>query len=205
MNLLAGTYSISLVFLSVFIAVFASYAAFHIAGLVIHTNHANKHLWTAGGAVSLGGGIWSMHFVAMLAYDMGMPVSYDPLLLTVSIMLAVLSSWAAFAIIQFSRPRLLYHAAGSCLVGTGIISMHYVGVEAMQMPASISYNPWLVFLSVVIAVGASFTALRLFSSVLDTPDRSLSQIAYISSAAVMGAAISGMHYTGMAAASFQPD
>ncbi|MDZ5784198.1 EAL domain-containing protein [Marinococcus luteus] len=196
------SYSPGLVVLSVVIAVLASYTAFHAAGRLKASGPKHKAVWAMSGGLCLGGGIWSMHFIAMLALDMGMTVTYEPLLLILSIVFAVAASWLAFLILLFFKPRIPWHLLGAVFIGSGIVSMHYIGMAAMQMNAEIQYDPRLVALSVVIAYLASFTALRLLSVVPSIQKRLWKEIGFIGSSLLMGAAISGMHYTGMAGASF---
>lgn len=203
MDITYESYSPGLVVLSLIIAALASYTAFHTAGRLKTPGPKHKTLWAMSGGLCLGGGIWSMHFIAMLAVDMGMPVTYDPLLLALSIVFAVAASWFAFLILRFFQPRRLVHLLGALLIGSGIVSMHYVGMEAMKMEAEVTYNSFLVTLSLVIAFIASFTALRLLSRVPRVQNRLRQEAGFIGSSLVMGAAIAGMHYTGMAAASFE--
>lgn len=197
------SYSPGLVVLSVLIAVLASYTSFHAAGRLKTSSSKHKAVWAMSGGLCLGGGIWSMHFIAMLALDMGMTVTYEPLLLVLSIVFAVAASWLAFFILLFFKPSVQWHLLGAVFIGSGIVSMHYIGMAAMQMNAEIQYNPLLVTLSVVIAYLASFTALRLLSAVPSIRKRLWKEFGFIGSSLLMGAAISGMHYTGMAGASFE--
>ncbi|WP_022792387.1 bifunctional diguanylate cyclase/phosphodiesterase [Marinococcus halotolerans] len=197
------SYSLWLVALSVLIAVLASYTSFHAAARLNTSGSKHKAVWAMIGGLCLGGGIWSMHFIAMLALDMGMTVTYDPGLLVLSIVLAVAASWLAFFILLFFKPRVQWHLLGAVFIGSGIVSMHYIGMAAMQMNAEVQYSPLLVALSVVIAYLASFTALRLLSAVPSIRRRLQQELGFIGSSLLMGAAISGMHYTGMAGASFE--
>ena len=155
----------------------------------------------------MGLGIWSMHFTGMLALDMGVPVSYDVPLVVVSALVAVAAS--VLALYVASRRRMTIgtlFAAGSAM-GLGIVGMHYTGMAAMRMPAEISYDPFLLVLSVAIAVSASIAALWLaFSLRKDraTGRRGWAPWLKVGSAFIMGIAITGMHYTGMAAARYEP-
>ncbi|MFD2706234.1 EAL domain-containing protein [Salibacterium lacus] len=203
MDMMQGTYQPSLVLLSLFIAAFASYAALHAAGRLKASTRKKRTLWAVSGGFCLGGGIWSMHFIGMLAYDMGMTVTYDPALFALSIGCAVTASCLAFLMVQFLQPKLVLHMTGSVFIGSGIVSMHYIGMESMQMGAELFYDRVYVALSVLIALIASFTALRLLS-VLPSIERRLKREAgFIGSSIVMGAAISGLHYTGMAGTYFR--
>jgi NO-binding membrane sensor protein with MHYT domain len=182
------SYNYFLVSLSIIVAIFASYTALDL-GERIRTSWA----WIAASAGSLGIGIWSMHFIAMLGFKMGMPVSYDVSLTVISLGLAI----AMTAIGFFLKARVWL---GGLFMGIGIISMHYTGMAAMRMAASINYDPRLVSLSVIIAIGAATAALWLYQQKL--------QSYRILASVVMGSAIAGMHYIGMAAATFvsmEPD
>ncbi|MCF6136553.1 bifunctional diguanylate cyclase/phosphodiesterase [Pseudalkalibacillus berkeleyi] len=194
-------YHSGLVLLSIAVAVLASYISLEIAARLNNLKGKSRITWLLMGSLSLGGGIWSMHFVAMLAYDMGMSVTYEPVLLTISILFSIFSSGMAFYIIKKSNTHLT-QIASSILIGTGIVLMHYIGMEAMQMQAVIQYDNRIVGLSVVIALVASYVAIRLFRK----SDKASNRKRWIwLSSIVMGAAISGMHYTGMASATYIHD
>lgn len=157
-----------LVVLSYVLAALASFAALDLADRVVKSGGAtSRRLWLAGGASVMGLGIWSMHFTGMLAYDPSMPVSYEAYLTSLSALVAVAASGAALFVVSrrlVNAQRLL---AGGAIMGLGIVSMHYLGMEAMRMPVRISYYPplvalsTLVALSIAIAVGASLAALAL--------------------------------------------
>ncbi|MFB1082175.1 EAL domain-containing protein [Jeotgalibacillus sp. JSM ZJ347] len=194
-------YNVFLVICSILIAIISSYAALLIVKSMTQTDRTViKRLSLVFGSVIFGSGIWCMHFVAMLALHTGFEVSYDPLLLILSIVFAALSSSTAF--ILLSRPsvsnrQLIYCAL---FISAGILSMHYVGMEAMEMNAMIEYNPLLVFLSGMIAIVTSFAALKIFIYFSRQSESSLT--GPMISAVIMGIAIAGMHYTGMASATF---
>ena len=193
-----------LVVLSYVIAVIASYTALDLAGRVTVSRGTARGLWLTGGAFAMGLGIWSMHFTGMLGMDTGMPVEYGLPRTLLSIAIAVGAS--ALALFVAGRGVL---GARSLLVagpimGVGIASMHYMGMSAMRMEMSRAYDPALVGLSVLIAVSASVAALYLAFRLnrRGTPHAGLLKAG---GALVMGAAIAGMHYTGIAAASFYPN
>ena len=199
--MLAGYYESSLVLLSVLVAVLASYTALSVAERVASVDGGAAAWWIAGGAFAMGSGIWSMHFVGMLAFRLPIPLGYDLFITLLSWALPVMVS--ALALWRLSRP----HPTGAelalsaLLIGLGINAMHYVGMAAMRMQPAIVWSKVLVGASIVIAIAASaaalWTALRLRGQ---RDDR---RWPYRGGAAVlMGLAIVGMHYTGMAAASF---
>src|SRR5262249_16413918 len=143
----------------------------------------------------MGGGIWSMHFIAMLAFVMPIPMSYDIGLTALSLVVAIVVTGVGFQVISSRSSSLLRLGLSGIFVGLGIVAMHYTGMGAMRGHADLSYDPFFVALSVLIAIGASTAALWLAF-------RTTHLLQKIGAAVVMGLAISGMHYTAMAAAIF---
>ncbi|WP_137790876.1 bifunctional diguanylate cyclase/phosphodiesterase [Bacillus sp. E(2018)] len=203
MDAVSSTYHIPLVSLSIIIAVIASYAALDLGIQVQKTKSYARYIWMISGAFAMGMGIWAMHFVAMLAFHLSISVTYDVTLVIVSIIPAILSSGIALYII--SRPVMGKKQVllGALFMATGIVSMHYTGMEAMKMNAEINYNPVLWTLSAIIAFVASVVALYLLSFVSQNYKTSKIWLVKLGSAVLMGIAISGMHYTGMSAASYK--
>jgi PAS domain S-box-containing protein len=195
MTAVAGTYDLHLVALSFVVACFASYTALDLAGRIRVSKGWARAAWLATAAISMGGGIWSMHFIAMLAFIMPMVVTFDLDCTVLSLVVAIVVTGGAFYVIATRQATVLQLALSGIFMGIGIVAMHYTGMEAMRMPAELSYDATLVALSVVIAVGASIAALWLAFRTVAAWQR-------IAAAVVMGFAISGMHYTGMAAATF---
>lgn len=194
-----GTYNLLLVSLSYVIAVMASYAAIDLAGKISISRGAQRRVWLTCGALAMGLGIWSMHFVGMLALAVPFQVSYDSGLVVLSVLLAVFVSGVALSAVnrrQFGYGTLLL---SGLLMAAGICGMHYVGMAAML--ADISYDAWLVALSVLIAASASVAALGLLFYFRRHESR-MAVLYKLGSALIMGAAIAGMHYTGMLAAHF---
>ncbi|MDQ1902260.1 MHYT domain-containing protein [Paracoccus sp. WLY502] len=194
-----GHHNEALVFLALLIAVVASYTALDLAGRFgAAATRSARAVWLAGAAFSLGGGIWSMHFVAMLAYSMpGMQPSYDLGLTTLSFFLAVGATGVGFSIVGHVRQRALALLLSGPLMGFGIAAMHYTGMAALQIPMSVSYDPAWVAISLLISITAATAALWL--AFMNT-----GQVEKFIAAVVMGAAISGMHFSGMHAAVFSP-
>jgi len=190
-----GTYDLHLVALSFVVACFASYTALDLAGRIRASRGWIRGAWLATAAISMGGGIWSMHFIAMLAFVMPMVVTFDLDCTILSLIVAIVVTGGAFYVIGTRRATVLQLSLSGVFMGIGIVAMHYTGMAAMRMPAQLSYEPALVGLSVVIAIGASIAALWLAFMAVAAWQR-------IAAAVVMGFAISGMHYTGMAAAEF---
>ena len=200
-----GYYDLKLVALSVVVAIIASYTALDLAGCVSNSASSPRKSWTwlAAGAVSMGTGIWSMHFIGMLAFHLPVAVAYDLSLSLLSMIIAIVVS--ATALFFLRRPQLGMRnmSIGATLMGIGISAMHYTGMSAMQMSPPIRYSPPLFIASVAIAIGASLAALWIAFRLRSQYSR-LAILAKLGSACVMGIAISGMHYTGMAAAQFAP-
>lgn len=194
------SYNPYLVIVSAFIAVFSSYAALTLASKVTTSRSTNRKFWLIGGATIMGTGIWSMHFLAMLAFSLPVTISYNFLLTILSLLAAILSSGLALSIV--SRPKVSFSTLvkSAIAMGVGIGLMHYIGMAAMQMMADTDYNPILFLLSVVLAVVVSLVALKLS---LQYRYRKGSKVPQIISAIVMGTGILALHYTGMAAATFK--
>jgi NO-binding membrane sensor protein with MHYT domain len=198
MNPAAASYDLPLVILSYLISVFGAYTALQLAVAIPTARGRALWGWLLGAAVAMGGGaIWSMHFIAMLAYKMAMPVSYDVGLTLASLAVAILVTGTGLYVVGRGEGSAVRLAAGGTFTGLGVAAMHYTGMAAMVMPATLSYRPLLFGLSLVIAVVASIAALWLAFNL-----RGNWQM--FGSAFVMGAAVCGMHYTGMAAAIIIP-
>ena len=190
-----GTYDPYLVALSILVASFASYTALDLGGRVPPAQGPTNRIWLAAAAFIMGGGIWSMHFVAMLAFVLPMPMSYDVGLTVLSLVLAILAASGSFYIINrpgLLRPRLVLSGV---FMGFAICGMHYTGMAAMRGPVELNYDRLWVALSVIIAIGAATAALWLAFRTTEPGQK-------LAAAVVMGLAISGMHYTGMRAAVF---
>jgi diguanylate cyclase (GGDEF)-like protein len=206
MAMLSASYDNSLVVISLLVAILASFTALDMAERVNTSgsmqNRAGRY-WLAGGAVAMGIGIWSMHFVGMLAFRLPIEVGYDAAITLLSLAIAIAVS--AYALWCVSQPELpLRRLLNSALVmGAGIAAMHYTGMAAMRMNPGIDYDPLLFTISVAIAILASAAALWIaFRLRRDTPHV---KAARVGASVVMGVAIVGMHYTGMAAANFPMD
>jgi two-component system sensor histidine kinase/response regulator len=197
---LRTSYDYRLVALSVVIAIFASYAALDLAGRVTAARGSVRRVWLAGGATAMGLGIWSMHYIGMLAYKMPMPVQYDWPTVLVSLIAAVLASAVALYVVSQQRMHLWGAVLGSIVMGAGIALMHYIGMAAMRMEATFHWSVPIVALSVILAIVISFVGLWLVFFAREDSRGNLWR--KLGSAVIMGAAIPVMHYTGMAAASY---
>ncbi|MBI3915583.1 MAG: diguanylate cyclase [Betaproteobacteria bacterium] len=201
---MVGTYDSGLVALSIVVAAIASYTALDLAGRVSIARGKASWFWLIGGAVSMGLGIWSMHFIAMLAFDLPIPVAYDVPITLLSLFSAMVVSGLALFVVR--RPAMTAGnvTVGASLMGAGICIMHYTGMAAMQMSPPIQYDPLLFVASVIIAIAASLAALWIAFQ-LRQKYSGTAILAKLGSAVIMGLAIAGMHYTGMAAAQFAPN
>jgi len=199
---LIGVYNYALVALSVLIAMFASYAALDLAGRVTAAGGWIRAVWLLGGAGAMGTGIWSMHYIGMLAFILPIPVAYHWPTVLLSLLAAILASAIALYVVSRKKMGASRAVAGSVLMGAGIASMHYIGMAAMRLPAICQFNSFLVVLSVAFAVLIALAALWITFHFRD--QKTGIGWAKLAGAVVMGAAIPIMHYTGMAAVSFTP-
>jgi diguanylate cyclase (GGDEF)-like protein len=199
--LLPVSYDPWVVLLSVLIACFASYVALDLAKRVRTPDRALALGWWTGGSLAMGTGIWAMHFVGMLALALPVELGYGYVATALSWVAAVGVSAIALSIASQARLQLWSLASGALAMGGGICVMHYMGMAALDMAPGIRWNPWLVAASAVIAVAASAVALLIFFWLQRVGDRAGARWQVLAAVA-MGAAIAGMHYTGMAAAGF---
>jgi NO-binding membrane sensor protein with MHYT domain len=190
-----GTHDPYLVALSILVASVASYTALDLSVHVGPARGFARRMWLVAAAITMGGGIWSMHFVAMLAFIMPIPMSYDIELTTLSLVVAICVTGVGFYVISRRRASPLRLVLSGIFMGLGIAAMHYTGMAAMRGHAEPSYDPLFVALSLAVAIGASTAALWLAFRTTDLGQK-------LVAAVVMGLAISGMHYTGMRAAIF---
>src|SRR5258707_3398292 len=193
--IVTGTHNPYLVALSILVASFASFSALDLGEHIGAARGLARRAWLAAAAITMGGGIWSMHFIGMLAFVMPIPMSYDIGLTTLSLVVAIVVTGGAFYIISPDATSRLRLAFGGIFMGLGIVAMHYTGMAAMRGHAELDYDRLFVALSVVIAIGASTAALWLTFQTTDPWQKLIAAV-------VMGLAISGMHYTGMEAAVF---
>jgi diguanylate cyclase (GGDEF)-like protein len=206
MTMPAGTtltsgYDFHLVALSVVIAIAGAYVGLTLSERVAKHHGQSRYLWLIGGAIAFGSSVWAMHFTGMLAFRLPVDVSYDIPIVVLSLVVAMLA--AGVALFTVSRPQMTWRSSlgGAVAMGGGIGSMHYIGMFAMRMPATMEWDLRIVALSAVVAVALSLVALRL-SFRLHAVSGKRSGWNRVAAAIVMGSAITGMHYTGMAAATF---
>ena len=198
---LVGTYQPSLVIVSVVIAILVSFTSFDLTSRVSSSTGPTRNWWLLGGALTMGIGIWSMHFVGMLAFQLPIPTAYHIPTVLLSYMAAVLASAIAFFFICQHQGKEQHWFLGSFCMGGGIGVMHYTGMSSLRLPATWSHDPGFFLLSLVIAILVALVAIRLFVQ--------FSRASYtfwgwdkLGAAILMGLAIAGLHYTAMAGAHF---
>ncbi|MFY9223007.1 MAG: MHYT domain-containing protein, partial [Blastocatellia bacterium] len=200
---MSSSYDMLLVVLSIVVAIVASYTALNLAGRVTAAQGGSRTMWLLGGATAMGIGIWSMHFIAMLAFSLPVPISYHIGITLFSMIAAILASAIALFIVSRNEMGVTQLLLGGVLMGVGIGVMHYSGMAAVQVDATVSYDPVFFLLSVVIAVVVSVVALWL-SFHLRNETGGIGLLQKGISAIVMGGAIVGLHYTAMMASNFMP-
>ena len=195
---LPASYNYGLVLLSYLVAVLGSYAFLQFATRIAELTDGGLRLgWTAVGAIAMGGGVWAMHFIGMLAHTLRIPVSYDLGVTALSIVPAVLA--AAIALHVVARPvvttsRLLF---GGTLMGVGIGAMHYTGMLALRLDALVRYDPTLFVASIVVAVVLAILALQTREWLSRLRLGRLGNLREGVGALILGFAVTAMHYTAM--------
>ena len=198
--MMTSWYDHHMVVLSVLIAIAASYAALDLAARLSAAQGRLRLLWLVGGATAMGQGIWSMHYIGMLAFHLPVPVRYNWPLVAVSLAAAIVSSAIALYVVTREHLRKMEALSGAVVMGSGIAAMHYIGMAAMRLSAACHYNLWIVSFSVIIAIVVSLVALALTFHFRHEA-RNISWLKF-ASAVVMGIAVAAMHYTGMAAVTY---
>jgi PAS domain S-box-containing protein len=192
------SHGIPLVILSYTISVLGAYCALQWAALIPEARGRELGGRVTGAAIAMGGGaIWSMHFIAMIACHLPVPVTYDVPLTLASLVIAIVVTGIGLYVVAAAPSRPLRLLAGGCVTGLGVAAMHYSGIAAMRLPVRMVFGPALVAASIAIAVVAATAALWIAFRAGGILRRLLSSL-------VMGGAVCGMHYTGMAAVTFEP-
>jgi PAS domain S-box-containing protein len=198
-----GHYNAPLVLLSISVAIFSSWMSLQLAAQAqASSKHTLRAMALLAGSLALGCGVWAMHFIGMLAFDLCTRVDYDPRMTLLSIVPSLGASYVALSLLARQRVTRWPLIGGGVLVGAGIGAMHYTGMQAMRMSLSLRYDPAVFALSIVVAVALATLALWVRFSLRAFRERIDARLLSLISAAVMGCAIAGMHYTGMAAARF---
>ena len=202
--LIQGSYSISMITISVFIAIFSSFMGLQVAVQAADALSTNRRkLMLLVGSIALGGGIWSMHFIGMLAFELCTQVDYGWVLTSASLIPGIAASWVALNHIVTKPKGAIPLITAGVLVGAGIGTMHYSGMAAMEMAPLLRYDLAIFALSIIVAVSLAILSLWIRFGLTKAFSRSFTELQLnMASALVMGCAIAGMHYTGMAAARF---
>ena len=193
-----GSYDYGLVLLSYLVAALGSYAFLQFATRIAELRASGLRLgWMAVGALAMGSGIWAMHFVAMLAHVLPIPVAYDPGVTALSIVPAVLAAAIALHVVArpvVTTPRLL---VGGTLMGLGIGAMHYTGMSAMQLDALVRYDPRFFVASIVVAIQLAMLALQTREWLGRVDLGRFAGLREVGAALILGFAVTAMHYTAM--------
>ena len=202
--LIYGAFKPWLVVLSISIAIFASFMAMNVAS---QAKHIRSTFWRqfmlVVGSITLGGGVWSMHFIGMLAFDLCMPINYGVQLTLISVLPSIFASWITLNIITREKVTKWQLIIGGILVGLGIGTMHYIGMAAMEVSALLRYDLTMFGLSIIVAAVLAILSLWVYTRLRTGRFSYLGSTKISMLASVfMGFAIAGMHYTGMAAARF---
>ncbi|MCH4901172.1 bifunctional diguanylate cyclase/phosphodiesterase [Pseudomonas sp. B707] len=193
------THNPLLVLVAYLVACAASFATLDMAERVVHAEEpGSQRLWRWIGATCLAGGIWAMHFISMLAFQAPIDIHYDLPVTLFSLVIALLASWLAMHTLSHPQPSLLQYLKTAIVIGLGIAGMHYVGMAAIESAATAYYEPILFVSSIVIAIGASFAALRVAGYLREGSGLHIQMLKYVA-ALILGAGILSMHFTGMAA------
>ena len=200
--MLDQSYNLNLVVLSVLIATIGAYVAIEIALRVRAAVRRRRLFWVYGGSLAMALGIWSMHFVGMLALHLPIPVWYDAPVVILSYVAAFIGCAIAFSIFNRADVGSPLLMLASIFMGFAIAGMHYTGMAAMRMNSHVLYDPLIFAASVGVAIVVSFAALALTRNLLTTSSEPRAWLKKAGASLLMGFAVAGMHYTGMAAAFF---
>lgn len=200
-RLLQGHHDPVLTLLSVLVAMLVGCMAMQVAGLArVSTRPETRQFALISGSVALGGGVWAMHFIGMLALDIGIPVQFAVGPTVMSLLPALGASWVALSLLARWRLSSWRLVVGGVLVGGGIGAMHYTGMAAMRMDARLSFDPLGFVASIVLAVLLAILALWIRFGLQRHGRRARERV--LVGGTVMGLAIASMHFSGMGAARF---
>lgn len=199
--ILYESYDYRLVTLSVIFAALSAYAALDLGGRITAAAQGRlRLLWLVGGAFSMGVGVWGMHYIGMLAFSLRVPVMYHYPTVVLSLGAAIAASAVALFTVSRARMSSLAWIGGGVVMAVGIIAMHFVGMAAMRVQATMEFDLWPLLLAIGLAVGGSLAALRLVFQIRQEEKTTWHKPV---SALIMGSAIALMHYSGMWSAVFR--
>ena len=176
--------------LSLGVAILASWTALGLLERVRANLEGRRIIWLAATAGAMGGGIWSMHFIAMQGFNPGVPFTYDVGLTVLSLGLAFAGTFAAFWMAAKPQARLGFIVTSGTAMGVAIALMHYVGMAAIRSTADLSFHPGFVVASLAVAIMASFWAMVLVRTDLSIRQKAIGSV-------VLALAVVAMHYTAM--------
>lgn len=203
-NALTGTYDPILVILSFLVAILASYCVLLISWRIRYSVHGKKRLaWLATGSLIFGTGVWAMHFLGMLAFELPLPVTYSLRLTIVSVLPVIIGTAVALVLIARNNITRIQVTAGGLMLGAGIGIMHFTGMAAMRVNAVMLYHPGMFVLSLLVVIFLAVLAVSIDRYILDR-NRFSNLFAMTVSALILGFAVSGMHYTAMTTVVFLP-
>jgi PAS domain S-box-containing protein len=197
--MLTGAFDPRIVAVSIAIAVLTAAAALDLAGRVTPVRSGTRFWWLTGGAVALGFGLWSMHSIGMLAFQLPVVVLYNWPTVLLSLLAAVAAAGVALFVVSRETMKLRHAIVGALFMGSGLAAMHYLDMAALRMPAKAEYSTELVTLSIVLAVIVAFTVLQMAYAFRGGSGWSWYKAG---TAVALGAAIPITHYVGMAAVTF---
>ncbi|QSS99935.1 bifunctional diguanylate cyclase/phosphodiesterase [Pontibacillus sp. ALD_SL1] len=199
MQELLGNYDGEIVLLSIIVAVIGSYLALDSCQHITRSRREMKQIWLGVGATTMGLSIWSMHFIGMTAFNVGIPIQFNWWMTFLSILPAIGASYIAFYVLDKELVGRIRIVISAIFMGVGISSMHYIGMRAVIIPGAVmEYDLFFVYLSVIVAIVISLVALWLFKLVQLKQSLAMKGL----SAILMGSGVAAMHYTGMEAVRF---
>ncbi len=198
---LIGHYDFGKVGVSLLLGLMGAYCAIELGARVSAARGPARIGWLAGGALAMGIGTWSMHFMGMFAFILPIPVRYDWPTTLLSFAASFFASLAALTVASGAKMNGRRAVAGSVFMGAGISGLHYLAMASMRMDAIQHYSPPLVTISVLISILLSFVSIQLMFAWRQLPAQYT--LRKVLSVLLLGAAISAMHYIAMAAVAFQ--
>lgn len=199
------TYNTTLVILSAITAITAGFFTIEMASEIILNKGLERWIWLGIGSLTMGTGIWGMHFIAMTALSMETQIAYNFIIVLISLIAAVVGCAQGLFIITRPLVNNLTLIAASLSMGAAIAGMHYIGMAAMRLGAKITYDVPILVLSIALAIAVSFVAMKISIALRTRRNNQKYMWTKVLASSLMGGAVLSMHYTGMAAAEFKLD
>lgn len=203
-TLFVGHHEYALCAVGVLLAIFASAVLLPATHRYRNTSGVWRHFWLIFGAVAMGTGIWAMHFTSMLAYNMPMPVTYDPVITAISVFPAIFASGVCIWLYNPRQLSVEVINTSALVLAAGIGAMHFIGMEGLVVNAEMYYKPLLLVMSIFSAYLLALIGLLTYcdSNNLKTMH---GKIRLLGSSIILGLAVSGMHTIAMSATYFRVD